>query len=114
MAISRADRPSSRRWQKAGHAKNFTRLKDYTMENLMTNDVRIECSNTEEGELVCDVETRGEQGMLRYRHIFPQGISEAEAKDQIRQGLKTRGEAILRPGQGRAGRPKKQAAKEVS
>jgi len=84
------------------------------MENLMTEDVHIECSNTEEGELVCEVKTRGELGMLCYRHIFPQGISEADAKDQIRQGLKTRGEAILRPGQGRAGRPKKQNTKEVS
>jgi hypothetical protein len=88
--------------------KTLTRLIDYTMENLMTDDVRIECSNTKDGELICDVETRGEQGMLRYRHIFPQGISEADAKVQIRQGLKTRGEAIMRPGQGRAGRPKKQ------
>ena len=67
--------------------KTLTRIKDYTMENLMTDDVRIECSNTEEGELVCEVETRGEQGMLRYRHIYPQGISEADAKVQIRQGL---------------------------
>jgi hypothetical protein len=89
-------------------------FKDYTMENVMTEEVHIECSNTEKGELVCEVKTRGELGMLRYRHIFPKGISEADAKDQIRQGLKTRGEAILRPGQGRAGRPKKQNAKEVT
>jgi hypothetical protein len=84
------------------------------MANLMAEDVHIECSNTDEGELVCDVETRGALGMLRYRHIFPQGISETDAKNQIRQGLKTRGEAILRPGHGRAGRPKKQNAKEVT
>jgi hypothetical protein len=83
------------------------------MENLIAGDVHIECSNTEEGELVCDVETRGELGILRYRHIFPKGISEADAKDQIRQGLKNRGEAVSHPGRGRAGRPKKQKAKEV-
>ncbi|HYA20611.1 MAG TPA: hypothetical protein VEG25_08210 [Burkholderiales bacterium] len=84
------------------------------MENLTADDVQIEFSNTKEGELVCDVETRGELGMLRYRHIFPKGISEADAEDQIRQGLKNRGEAISHPGQGRPGRPKKQNAKEVS
>ena len=84
------------------------------MENLMVEDVHIECSNTKEGKLVCDVETRGELGMLCYRHIFPKGISEADAKDQIRQGLKNRGEAISHSGKGRAGRPKKQNAKEVS
>jgi len=80
----------------------------------MERDVHIECSNTKKGELVCDVETRGELGMLRYRHIFPKGTSEAQARDQIRQGLKSRGEAIAHPGQGRAGRPKKQNANEVS
>ncbi|HXZ97216.1 MAG TPA: hypothetical protein VEG37_09265 [Burkholderiales bacterium] len=84
------------------------------MENFEVVDLHIECSSTEKGELVCDVETRGELGMLRYRHIFPKGTSEADAKDQIRQGLKNRGEAISHPGQGRPGRPKKQSTKEVS
>jgi hypothetical protein len=83
------------------------------MENLMSEDVHIQCRNTEGGGLVCEVETRGVTGMLRYRHIFPRGISEADAKAQIRQVLKTRGESILHPGRGRAGRPKKQNAKEV-
>lgn len=94
--------------------RTLTRLEKFNMENLIAEDVHIEYSSTKEGQLVCDVETRGEQGMLRYRHIFPKGISESDAKDQILQGLRNRGESILHPGRGRPGRPKKQNKNEVS
>jgi len=79
----------------------------------MAEDVHIECRNTEGGGLVCEVETRDEIAMLRYRHIFPQGISEADAKNQICRGLKTRGKAILHPGYGHPGWPKKRNAKKA-
>lgn len=80
----------------------------------MAEDVHIECRNTKGGGLVCEVETRDETGMLRYRHIFPQGISEADAKNKIRRGLKTREKAIVHPGMiWPRGRPKKQNAKDA-
>ena len=81
--------------------------------NKYSNDidfkgVQIQISTASDGGLICEVKARDRYGILRYTHIFPPGIAEAEAKNLILEGLEIRQDAMLHPKHYRAGRPKKQ------